>query len=304
VGGGGAPAPGAAAPAVREVVLNGDIDPVTARFVVGQIHAADAAADAAVLLRIDTPGGLDDSMRQIIQAEVASKVPVIAYVAPNGARAASAGVFIVQASDLAAMAPQTNIGSSTPVGLGQDLPNGDLKNKIVNDAAARIRALATTHHRNATWAEQAVRHAANITAAEALKLGVIEIVAADTAGVLRQADGRTTTPKGITLQLDGATVETHTLPLHLRILDVLINPNLISVLFLGGLILIAFEVAHPGVIIPGFAGATMVVLALFGLSVLPFTWTGLLLLVGGAALMLAEVHVGHRALRALGVVML
>jgi membrane-bound serine protease (ClpP class) len=297
----GVPAASAAAPVVREVVLNGDIDPVTARFVTGQIHAANDAGQAAVLLRIDTPGGLDDSMRQIIQAELASKVPVIAYVAPNGARAASAGVFIVEASDLAAMAPQTNIGSSTPVGLGQDLPSGDLKNKIVNDAAARIRALATTHGRNATWAEQAVRHAANITAAEALKLGVIEIVAADTAGLLRQADGRTTKPKGITLNLDGATVETHTLPLHLRILDVLINPNLISLLFLGGLILIGFEVAHPGAILPGFAGATMLVLALFGLSVLPFTWTGLLLLVGGAALMLAEVHVGHGALGAIGV---
>src|SRR4051794_3393905 len=299
----GVPAAGAAAPAVREVVLNGDIDPVTARFVVGQIHAADDAADAAVLLRIDTPGGLDESMRQINQAELASKVPVIAYVAPDGARAASAGVFVVQASDLAAMAPQTNIGSSTPVGLGQDLPNGVLKRKIINDASARIRVLASSHGRNATWAEQAVRHAANITADEALKLGVIEIIATDTQDLLRQADGRITKPKGITLQLDGAKVETHTLPLHLRILDVLINPNLISLLFLGGLILIAFEVAHPGAILPGFGGATMLVLALFGLSVLPFTWTGLLLLLGGAALMLAEVHVGHGALGAIGVAM-
>jgi membrane-bound serine protease (ClpP class) len=292
-----------AAPVVREVVLDRDIDPVTARFVVGQIKAANKAGDAAVLLRIDTPGGLDTSMRQIDAAELASKVPVITYVAPDGARAASAGLFVVQASDLAGMAPQTNIGSSTPVGLGQDLPNGDLKNKIVNDAAARIRALATTHGRNADWAEKAVRQAANATAQEALDLHVIEIVANDTQELLRQADGRVTKPKGITLDLAGAKVETHTLPLHLQILDVLIDPNLISLLFLGGLILIAFEVAHPGMIFPGFAGATMLVLALFGISVLPFTWAGLLLLVTGAGLMLAEVHVGHGLLGAVGVVL-
>jgi membrane-bound serine protease (ClpP class) len=290
-----------AAPVVREVVLDRDIDPVTARFVVGQIKAANAAGDAAVLLRIDTPGGLDSSMRQINTAELASKVPVITYVAPNGARAASAGLFVVQASDLAGMAPQTNIGSSTPVGLGQDLPKGDLKNKIVNDAAARIRALATTHGRNADWAEKAVREAANATAQEALDLHVIELIANDTTDLLRQANGRVTKPKGITLDLTGATVETHTLPLHLQILDVLIDPNLISILFLGGLILLGFEVAHPGMIFPGFAGATMLILALFGLSVVPFTWAGLLLLVTGAGLMLAEVHVGHGLLGAVGV---
>jgi membrane-bound serine protease (ClpP class) len=292
-----------AAPIVREVVLDRDIDPVTARFVVDQIKDANAAGEAAVLLRIDTPGGLDTSMRAIDAAELASKVPVITYVAPDGARAASAGVFVVQASDLAGMAPQTNIGSSTPVGLGQDLPNGDLKNKIINDAAARIRALATSHNRNADWAESAVRQAANATAEEALRLHVIEIVAKDTQDLLQQANGRTTVPKGIKLDLTGAKVETHTLPLHLQILDVLIDPNLISLLFLGGLILIAFEVAHPGMIFPGFAGATMLVLALFGISVVPFTWTGLLLLLAGAGLMLAEIHVGHGALGAVGVVL-
>ena len=146
-----------------------------------------------------------------------------------------------------------------------------------------------------------MRDAANITAAEALKLGVIEIIATDTPDLLRQADGRTTKPKGITLDLAGLPIETHTLPLHLQILDVLIDPNLIWLLFLGGLILIAFEVAHPGVIVPGFLGGVMVVLALFGISIVPFSWTGLLLLLLGAGLMVAELHVGHGALGLTGV---
>ena len=148
-----------------------------------------------------------------------------------------------------------------------------------------------------------MREAANATAAEALQLHVVEIVATDTQDLLRQANGRTTIPKGIKIDVTDAKVETHTLPLHLQILDVLIDPNLISLLFLGGLILIAFEVAHPGMIFPGFAGATMLVLALFGISVVPFTWTGLLLLLVGVGLMLAEVHVGHGLLGAVGVVL-
>lgn len=297
----GAPVAAAAAPVVREVVLDRAIDPVTARFVVGQLRAAEQRGDAAVIIRIDTPGGLDTSMREILRAELAAKIPVITYVAPNGARSASAGVFVMMASDLAAMAPQTNIGSSTPVAAGADLPAGDLKRKIVNDAVARIRVLADQHGRNADWAEKAVREAANVGAAEALKLGVIEIVANDEADLLRQAEGRTTKPKGLTLSLAGARIETHTLPLHLQILDLLIDPNLISIMFLAGLALIAFEVAHPGVIIPGVAGGLLVTLSLFGISVLPFTWAGLLLLLAGAALMVAEVNVGHGALGATGV---
>jgi membrane-bound serine protease (ClpP class) len=291
----------AAAPVVREVVLDRAIDPVTARFVVGQLNAAADRGDAAVIIRIDTPGGLDSSMREIIRAELAAKMPVLTYVSPNGARSASAGVFVMMASDLAAMSPQTNVGSSTPVAGGADIPAGDLKRKIVNDAVARIRVLAQTHGRNADWAERAVRDAANVTAAEALKLGVIEIVANDSADLLRQAQGRTTKPKGLTLSLAGARIETHTLPLHLQILDVLIDPNLLSILFLGGLALIAFEVAHPGVVFPGVAGGLMVVLALFGISVLPFTWTGLLLILAGAALMVGEIHIGHGAIGATGV---
>lgn len=296
------PSAPAASGVVREVVLDRAIDPVTARFVTGQIDAANRRGDDAVIIRLDTPGGLDSSMRDIIQSELASKVPIIAYVAPNGARAASAGVFVMMASDLAAMSPQTNIGSSTPVGLGQDIPAGDLKRKVVNDAAAQIRVLAQTHGRNAEWAEKAVRQADNITASEALELGVIEIIATDTADLLRQADGRATMPKGLVLDVAGDRIETHTLPLHLRILDVIIDPNLISLLFLGGLLLIAFEVAHPGVVVPGVLGGIMVALALFGLSVLPFTWTGILLLAAGAALMIAEINVGHGALGAVGVV--
>jgi membrane-bound serine protease (ClpP class) len=296
-----AAAPAAAsAGTVREVVLDRDIDPVTAQFVVDQIHAAASAHDEAVVLRIDTPGGDDTSMRKITQAELNSPVPVIGWVAPEGARAASAGVFVMMATDLAAMSPQTNIGSSTPVTIGGDIPAGDLKNKIINDAVAQIRATATAHGRNADWAEQAVRKAVNVPASEALKLGVIEIIAPTMDSLLRQADGRTTKPKGIVLHTAGAQVETHTLPLTLRILDTIIDPNILYLLFLGGLALIAFEVLHPGVFVPGITGGIMLLLALFGLSIVPFSWTGLLLLLAGVGMIVAETHFGHGILGILG----
>jgi membrane-bound serine protease (ClpP class) len=289
---------------VREIVLDREIDPVTAKFVVEQIHAAKSAGDTAIVLRIDTPGGLDSSMREITQAELASPVPVIGWVAPEGARAASAGVFVMMATDLAAMSPQTNIGSSTPVTSGGDIPAGDLKTKILNDAVAQIRATATAHGRNADWAEQAVRKAANVPASEALKLGVIEIIAPTMDSLLQQADGRTTKPKGLVLHTAGATVSTHTLPLTMQILDVIIDPNILYLLLLGGIALLAFEVAHPGVYIPGVTGGILLVLALFGLSVIPFTWTGLALTFAGIAMIAAEAHIGHGAIGAIGVICL
>jgi membrane-bound serine protease (ClpP class) len=295
----------ASAGTVREVVLDRDIDPVTQQFVVDQIHAAAAAHDEAIVLRIDTPGGLDSSMRAITQAELNSPVPVIGWVAPEGARAASAGVFVMMATDLAAMAPQTNIGSSTPVSSsGGDLPAGDLKNKIINDAVASIRAMATAHGRNADWAEQAVRKAVNVPASQALQLGVIEIIAPTMDSLLKQADGRTVKPKNITLHTANATVETHTLPLTMRILDTIIDPNILYLLLLGGIGLIAFEVLHPGVFVPGILGGIMLVMALFGLSVIPFTWTGLGLTLAGIIMIALETHVGHGALGALGVISL
>ncbi len=298
---GAATPPAAAAPVVRVVVLDRAIDPVSARFVVGQIEAAARRDDAAVVLRIDTPGGSDRSLREINAAQLAVDIPVIAFVSPDGARAASAGVFVLMASDVAAMAPQTNVGSSTPVAGGGDIGEGDLKRKIVNDAAARIRTMAAEHGRNADWAERAVREAANATAREALTLGVIEIVATDLGDLLRQVDGRRTIPKGQLIEVTGATVDTHELPVHLAILAVLIDPNLIALLLIGGLALIAFEIVHPGGVVPGAAGAGMVIVALFGISVLPFTWAGILLLAAGMALVVGEAFVGHGALGAAGV---
>ena len=290
-------------PHVRVVVLDRAIDPVTSRFVIDQIHAADRAGET-VVIRLDTPGGLDSSMREIIKAELGARVPVLTWVGPDGARSASAGVFLMMASDLAAMAPQTNVGSSTPVVSGGDIPKGDLKRKILNDAVARIRVLATEHGRNADWAEQAVRKAANVTAREALSLKVIEFVSPTIDDLLTRADSRTVVPKRLVLHTAGATVSVRTLPLHLQILDVLIDPNLLYLLLLGGLGLLAFEVAHPGVFVPGILGGLMLTTALFGLSVLPFTWTGLLFLVAGVAMIVAETHVGHGALGALGTISL
>jgi membrane-bound serine protease (ClpP class) len=294
----------ASARTVREVVLSGEINPVTASFVTSQIRAAELAHDAAVVLRIDTPGGWDTSMRDIVKHEVAASVPVIAWVAPNGARAASAGAFVLMASDLAAMAPQTNLGSATPISAtGQNL-GSDLRRKAINDAAAYMRVLAVSHDRNAVWAEQAVRDAANVTAADARRLGVIEIIAPDITSLLTQADGRRVEPKGIVLHTAGAAVTTETLPLSAQIVNAVTDPNVVFLLFLGGIALIAFEIVHPGVFLPGILGGVMLVMALVGLSVVPFNWAGALLLVAGAALIVGEAHVGHGLLGVVGLVTL
>jgi membrane-bound serine protease (ClpP class) len=245
-------------------------------------------------------------MRSIIRHMLgARRLPVVVWVAPDGARAGSAGVFITMASDVAAMAPQTNIGSSTPIsGTGGDLP-ADERRKIVNDAAAYIEALARSHGRNAAWARQAVTVAANVPADEALRIHVVDLIAPDLPSLLRAIDGRRVAAKGnLTIHVAGARVTTSGLPLHLRILETLIDPNVIFLLFAGGIALIAFEIFHPGVVLPGVLGGTMLVLSLFGLSIVPFHWAGLLLLVIGMAMIVGEAHAGHGALGAVGVVSL
>ena len=199
---------------------------------------------------MDTPGGLSDSMRKVYQRELASKIPVIVYVAPDGARAASAGVWIGQAADVLAMAPQTNIGSSTPISVGGADIQKDLRRKVVNDAAASLRALAKSHGRNVQWADAAVRKASNLTADEALKANVIDAVAPTLPALLKQLEGYKTTPKGYTLDLAGAQVDDVEMSLWKRILDTLIDPNLITILLSLGTLGLIVEMWNPGLDLP------------------------------------------------------
>jgi membrane-bound serine protease (ClpP class) len=305
----GGSAAGTAQPRVLAIQFGPDLEvnPVTADWVVNRLtRAADDGYDAAVIL-LDTPGGLSTSMKKIYQAELRSKVPVIVYVSPEGARAASAGVWIAEAADVLAMAPTTNIGSSTPIdSSGQDLDK-DLRRKVINDAAASLTALAATHKRNTTWPARAVREASNLTAEQALKLGVIDLVAPSLPALLQKLDGYRTkdAQRPFTLHLAGAAIETTKPGFLTRLLNAVIDPNIIGLLFLAGIAGIGFEVLHPGVVLPGALGGVALLTALFGFSILPISWTGLGLILLGVALLVIDAHVtSHGALTLSGLISL
>jgi membrane-bound serine protease (ClpP class) len=297
------PAGAAAAPRVLAIHFAEDVNPVTQDWLNGELGHAESHGYAAAVIILDTPGGLSDSMRKIVQKERALHIPVVVYVSPEGARAASAGVWISQAADVLAMAPQTNIGSSTPIeGSGQNI-GSDLRRKEINDAAASLRVLAKTHGRNAAWADAAVRKASNLTAQEALRENVIDLISPSLPSLLRTIDGRVTTPRHLTLHTAGAQVVDVSPGFFTRFLSTLIDPNIVSLLFLAGLAGLGFELFHPGVVIPGAFGAICMVCALFGFSVLPLSWGGLMLVLLGAALLVVDAHVtSHGALTLSGLV--
>jgi membrane-bound serine protease (ClpP class) len=298
-----APAGAAAAPKVLAIHFSQDVNPVTQDWLNGQLGHAQSHGYSAAVILLDTPGGLEDSMRKIVQRELSLKIPVVVYVTPNGARAASAGVWISQAADVLAMAPETNIGSSTPInGNGANI-GSDLRRKVVNDAAASLRGLAKTHGRNAKWADSAVRVASNLTAGEALKMHVVDLVSPSLPALLKTIDGRVTVPRHLTMHTAGAQIVEARPGFLTRFLSTLIDPNLVSLLFLAGLAGLGFELFHPGVVIPGAFGAICMVCALFGFSVLPLSWAGLMLVLLGAALLVIDAHVtSHGALTLSGLV--
>ena len=283
------------------------MNPVTQDYLTSRIsRAARDGYDAAVIL-LDTPGGLSTSMKKIYTAELQAKLPVIVYVSPDGARAASAGVWIAQAADVLAMAPATNIGSSTPIdSSGQNL-GSDLRRKVVNDAAASLTALAATHKRNTTWPALAVRKASNLTAEQALRMNVIDVVAPTLPALLKKLDGyHTKDPqRPYTLHLAGAHID-HAKPgFFTRLLNTLIDPNILSLLFLAGIAGIGFEIFHPGVVLPGALGGISLLTALFGFSVLPISWSGLALILLGVTLLVIDAHVtSHGALTLTGLLSL
>ena len=291
----------AATPRVLAIGFENDVNPVTADYVTGELERATDERYSAAVIVLDTPGGLAESMREIYKRELAARIPVIVYVAPNGARAASAGVWIGQAADVLAMAPQTNLGSSTPVSAsGGEIPS-DLKRKVVNDAAKSLRGLAEEHGRNGDWAEAAVRKADNLTAREALRRNVIDVIAPTLPGLLEQIDGRKTKPKGLVLRTAGARIERVEMSLWKRVLDTVIDPNIIVLLMSLGALGIVVELWNPGLIFPGTVGAISLIVGLFGLQVLPISWAGLLLMLLAVAFFAAELFVAsHGALALAG----
>jgi membrane-bound serine protease (ClpP class) len=269
-----------------------EINPVTQGYLTSQLsRAADDHYDAAVIL-LDTPGGLSTSMKTIYQAELNARLPVIVYVSPEGSRAASAGVWVSQAADVLAMSPDSNIGSSTPIDSSGKNLGSDLRRKVINDSVASLTALAVAHHRNATWPAKAVREASNLTAQQALKMNVIDVVAPTLPALLTKLEGYHTKYKQrpYTLHLAGAEIETVKPGFFTRFLNTIINPNLISLLFLLGIVGLIFEVLHPGVVLPGALGAVSLVLALYGFSVLTPSWGGVALMLLGVALLVIDLH--------------
>lgn len=289
------------APRVLAIEFENDVNPVTSDYVVGELERAEREYDAAVIV-LDTPGGLDSAMREIFQAELDLEIPVLVYV-PTGARAASAGVWIAQASDVIGMAPQSNLGSSTPVAVGGGEIPSDLRRKVVNDAAKSLRALAEEHGRNGDWAEEAVRRGANLTAREALERNVIDVVAPTLTDFLDEADGHRAATKDLTVRTAGAEVDRVEMSTWKRILDTIIDPNIIVLLMSLGVLGITIELWNPGLVFPGAVGATSLILGLFGLQVLPVSWAGLLLMLLAVAFFVAELFVAtHGALTVAGAV--
>ncbi len=296
---------GAATPKVLAIHFNADVNPVTQNYLCHQLSQAPKDGYAAAVIVLNTPGGLLESKDKIVLCELSAKLPVLVWVGPNGSFAGSAGVWIAEAADYLAMAPETNIGSSTPIDSGGQNIGKDLRRKLINHEAASLRALAQSHGRNAQWADRAVRVATNATASEALSMNVIDAIAPSVPALLEHAEGVKTKPRGYVLHLAGAEIHNSHLSFFGRVLNTLLDPNILPLLFLAGLAGIGFEIFHPGVVLPGALGAVSLVTALFGFSVLPISWAGLLLLLLGVGLLVADIHVtSHGALTIAGLVCL
>jgi membrane-bound serine protease (ClpP class) len=280
-------------PKVLAVELDNDINPVTQEYVDGQIDRAEDGHYDAVVIVLDTPGGLSTSMRGIVKRFLAATVPVVVYVSPPGSSADSAGAVITMASDVAAMAPQTNIGSSTPISLGGGNINSDLRRKVINDAAAYVGELAREHDRNVLAARRMVTKASNYGAREAKRIGLVDIVAPTLPALLDRIDGwrtppKTFAPKGLVLHTADAEIQDVQMSFWQRARDLLVDPNLIALMLSVGLLGIVVELWNPGLILPGTVGAISLILGLYGLQVLPVSIAGLLLMLLAAAFFVAD----------------
>ena len=303
--------PAVASAQVLKISVDDTIQPISAEFIGRAIDQAAQQHDQAVLLELRTPGGLSDSTREIIQKILASPVPVIVYVAPSGGYAASAGFFILESADVAAMAPGTNTGAAHPVLIG---PGGDekmdpvMKEKLENDSAAFMRSFVSKRGRNVEVAESAVRQSKSFTDQEALQQHLIDVVATSDQDLLKQLDGRTVTRfngSQTTLHLAGAQIRTFDMSLKQRILNYLIDPNVAFILFTIGMLALYGEFNHPGAVIPGVVGFIFILLALFSFHLLPTRYAALILIVAGFVLFALEAKFQtHGALGIGGVVVM
>ena len=295
----------AAVAPVAVIELDGAITPVTSRLLTAAINRAQAEHDQALVVKLNTPGGLESSMRSMVQSILKAEIPVIVYVAPKGARAASAGVFITIAAHVAAMAPATNIGAAHPVAVGGGDTGKEMGKKIENDAAAFARSLAAERGHNVEWAEKAVRASVSATEREAVKLKVVDLVADSVPDLLAKIDGRTvkTASGNVTLATKDAPVKLIEVGFRDRFLALITDPNIAYILMMVGMLGIFFELQNPGVTLPGVIGGISLILAFFAFQSLPINWAGVLLILFGVGLLIAEIKIAsHGVLTAGGVV--
>lgn len=296
------PEPAAGAPVVVVAIYEGVINPVAAEFLAQVISDATEQRAEALVIQLDTPGGLDTSMRLIIKEMSAARIPIIVYVSPTGARAASAGVFITLAAHVAAMAPGTNIGAAHPVAMGGGEMDKEMKKKVENDAAAYIKSIAEKHGRNVQWAEDAVRQSVSATETEALKLKIIDYVAENLSALLAAVDGRVveTVDGRRTLKTRSAEIQKLLMSSRLKILNALSDPNIAYILMLLGIYGLIFELSNPGAILPGVVGAICLILAFYSFQTLPINYAGLLLILLAIILFIAEIKVPSYGLLTVG----
>lgn len=282
--------------------VEGAINPVSAAFIINSIDDAEQAHAEALIVQLDTPGGLDASMRNIVKKMLNAEVPVVVYVAPAGARAASAGVMITMAAHIAAMAPGTNIGAAHPVSLGGKEMDRTMVEKVENDAVAYVQGIAAKRNRNAEWAEKAVRESVSVKAEEALELRVIDLVSASRSELLEQLDGREVEVSGqkVRLSTKQAIVKERGMSLRERILFTLSDPNIAYILMMLGIAGLYFELMAPGTIFPGVIGAICLILGFFSLQTLPVNYAGLLLILMGVGLFILEIKVASYGLLSVG----
>ncbi len=283
------------------IVIKGAIGPITLRVITNALDMVENDSASALIIQIDTPGGLSESTWEINREILASDVPVIMYIAPPGSRAGSAGVYITYACHIAAMAPQTNIGSAHPVGIGGQV-DSLMTEKITNDAVAKIKTLAKKRGRNIEWAEKAVRESASITEYEALEMNVINYVADNIEDLLEKIDGDTVEVVSgeIVLMTKGAEVREIDIGFANKILNILSNPNIAYILLMIGMMGIYFELSNPGNIFPGVAGAICLILAFFAFQTLPINYAGLALMILSAILFLLEIKIISHGILAIG----
>ena len=290
-----------AADPVSIIEMDGAIGPITVRLLNGALERARAEHAQALVIELNTPGGLERSMRSMVQSILSSEIPVIVYVAPTGARAASAGVFITMAGHVAAMAPATNIGAAHPVAVGGQMDKEMVK-KVESDAAAFARTIATERGRNVEWAEKAVRSSVSATEREAVKLKVVDLIADSVPDLLAKVDGRVVkTSKGmVTLHTREATLKRIEVRFRDRFLAFISDPNVAYILMMVGMLGIFFELSTPGAILPGVVGGISLILAFFAFQSLPVNWAGLLLILFGLVLLVVEIKVTSHGVLTIG----